>query len=38
MVEKVFLILTVWRSVPAFLAFHSLQDKQAVMEDMRRFG
>lgn len=38
MVENVFLIFTIWRSVPAFFAFHSLRDKQAVVEDMRRFG
>ena len=38
MLEKSFLILTFWRSVPAFVAFHSLQNKQAVIEDMRRWG
>lgn len=38
MVEVIISILTVWRSIPAFLAFHFLEDKQAVVEDMRRFG
>ena len=38
MMEKAFLILTIWRSIPVFIAFHSLRNKQAVMEDMRRWG
>lgn len=38
MIEKVFLILTIWRFIPAFIAFHSLQDKQAVSDDMRCWG
>lgn len=38
MVEIVFFIITIWRFIPAFIAFHSLQDKQAVSDDMRRWG
>ena len=38
MMEKIFLVLIIWRSIPAFIAFHSLQDKQAVNDDMRRWG
>lgn len=33
-----FLILTIFRSIPAFIAFHTLNEKQAVREDMRRWG
>lgn len=38
MVENFFLILMIWRSVPAFCAFQFLRDKEAVMQDMRGFG
>lgn len=33
-----FLILTIFRSIPAFIVFHTLNEKQAVREDMRRWG
>ena len=38
MMEKVFLVLTIWRSIPAFFVYRSLQDRQAVSDDMRRWG
>lgn len=36
--EKAFLILNIFRSIPAFIVFHTLQEKKAVIEDMRRWG
>lgn len=33
-----FLILTIFRSIPAFIVFYTLNAKQAVREDMRRWG
>ena len=38
MIKNIFLILTIWRSVPAFVIFYTLQQKQAVVEDMKRWG
>ena len=38
MMEKFFLILTIFRSIPAFIVFHTLNEKQAVREDIRRWG
>lgn len=38
MVKNFFLILAVLRSIPAFIVFLTLQEKQAVIEDMQRFG
>ena len=38
MMENFFLILTIFRSIPAFLVFHTLNEKQAIREDMRRWG
>lgn len=38
MMERIFLVLTIGRSIPAFIAFQSLQDKQAVIEDIRHWG
>lgn len=32
------MILTIWRSVPAFVAFHFLRERPTVVEDMRRLG
>ena len=36
--ENFLLFLTVIRSVPAFLVFLTLNEKQAIKEDMRRWG
>lgn len=36
--QKVFLFLNIFRSVPVFIVFHTLNEKQHILEDMLRWG